>query len=149
MGLVKAQNLKGTLRRAENDCQKISLEWESVNGELRVGGEPFHLKGKAFSPSIPPLCLNPTSLDVKAFTWLILLQLNSLGTSWFGFETQNRFPHGLWSVTADSIFTFLKQNNFNTVRLPFSAFLALNPDLEVSDQSFFKIAHEKNLNPFW
>lgn len=92
-------------------------------------------------------------------------------TSWFGFETPNEVPHGLWSVTREQvccthallsaccccgedgcrsgpcndplnqpinkshhttphartqqIWTFLKENNFNTVRLPFSAALAL------------------------
>lgn len=53
------------------------------------------------------------------------------GTSWFGFETPNEVPHGLWSVTRDQIFTFLRDNNFNTLRLPFSTALALQPNKKV------------------
>ncbi len=40
--------------------------------------------------------------------------------------TNHQVPHGLWSVTREQIWTFLKDNNFNVVRIPFSAYLALH-----------------------
>jgi hypothetical protein len=57
------------------------------------------------------------------------------GTSWFGFETANEFPHGLWSVSADDIFGFLRNNSFNAVRLPVSAKLVLDPNKKVRPPS--------------
>ena len=45
------------------------------------------------------------------------------GTSWFGFETPARMPHGLWLNDLDSILSFLKENKFNAIRLPFSVVL--------------------------
>ncbi len=41
-------------------------------------------------------------------------------------------PHGLWSVTRDQIFGFLRNESFNAVRLPFSAALALTPNKKVN-----------------
>jgi endoglucanase len=42
------------------------------------------------------------------------------GVNWFGFETNIYTVHGLWSVSMDSLFKFLKDNAFNAVRLPIS-----------------------------
>lgn len=41
-------------------------------------------------------------------------------------------PHGLWSVTRDQIFGFLRNESFNAVRLPFSTALALTPNKKVN-----------------
>ena len=51
-------------------------------------------------------------------------------------------PHGLWSVTREQIWTFLKDNNFNTVRIPFSAALALQPNKKVKANTIEAELHD-------
>jgi endoglucanase len=41
-------------------------------------------------------------------------------TSWFGMETSNCAPHGLWSITLDAGLAQIASWGFNTIRLPFS-----------------------------
>jgi endoglucanase len=40
--------------------------------------------------------------------------------SWFGLETHDFAPHGLWSRTVDDLLDEIKELGFDTVRLPFS-----------------------------
>jgi endoglucanase len=40
--------------------------------------------------------------------------------SWFGMETSNCAPHGLWSINLDAGLAHIKSMGFNTIRLPFS-----------------------------
>ena len=88
------------------------LEWTSEQGELRVNGFTFHLKGvsvRSTPPTHPP-ATHPIHIQ------------------WFGFETDVYFPHGLWgATTTDRVFRFLRANGFNAIRIPFSAELALEP----------------------
>ena len=42
------------------------------------------------------------------------------GISWFGLETENYAPHGLWARNWESILDQIKELGFNTIRLPFS-----------------------------
>ena len=42
------------------------------------------------------------------------------GVNWFGFETSNHAPHGLWSRDYKEMLAQIKGQGFNTVRLPFS-----------------------------
>ena len=42
------------------------------------------------------------------------------GVNWFGFETSNFAPHGLWTRGYKSMMDQMKQTGFNTIRLPFS-----------------------------
>ncbi|HEV7948244.1 MAG TPA: glycoside hydrolase family 5 protein, partial [Glaciihabitans sp.] len=42
------------------------------------------------------------------------------GVAWFGMETSNCAPHGLWSISLDAGLSQIKSMGFNTVRLPFS-----------------------------
>jgi len=42
------------------------------------------------------------------------------GISWFGLETDNYAPHGLWARNWESILDQIKELGFNTIRLPFS-----------------------------
>ncbi len=63
------------------------------------------------------------------------------GINWFGFETGNSMPHGLWTRNWASLVDQIAELDFNTIRLPFSAALlepgvtpsgintAENPDL--------------------
>jgi endoglucanase len=40
--------------------------------------------------------------------------------AWFGMETSNCAPHGLWSISLDSGLARIASMGFNTIRLPFS-----------------------------
>ena len=42
------------------------------------------------------------------------------GVNWFGFETSNYAPHGLWTRGYKEMMDQMKQLGFNTIRLPFS-----------------------------
>jgi len=41
-------------------------------------------------------------------------------TAWFGMETANCAPHGLWTISLDSGLAQIKSMGFNTIRLPYS-----------------------------
>lgn len=66
------------------------------------------------------------------------------GTSWFGLETSLFHPHGLWGVEMRGVFTFLQENQFNALRLPFSAHAALNLDMVMPDYTNFVENHLKD-----
>ncbi|MGA0122815.1 MAG: cellulase family glycosylhydrolase, partial [Gaiellales bacterium] len=42
------------------------------------------------------------------------------GVNWFGFETANHAPHGLWARDYRSMLAQIRGQGFNTIRLPFS-----------------------------
>ncbi|MEW9699759.1 cellulase family glycosylhydrolase [Paenibacillus sp. SI8] len=42
------------------------------------------------------------------------------GINWFGFETGNYSPHGLWSRSMDDMLDAMKNHGYNLIRLPFS-----------------------------
>lgn len=42
------------------------------------------------------------------------------GINWFGFETDNKVPHGLWSRGYKSMLNQIKSLGYNTIRLPYS-----------------------------
>lgn len=42
------------------------------------------------------------------------------GVNWFGFETSNHVPHGLWTRDYRDMLSQIRSLGFNTVRLPFS-----------------------------
>ena len=42
------------------------------------------------------------------------------GVNWFGFETSNYAPHGLWTRSYKDMMDQMKSLGFNTIRLPFS-----------------------------
>lgn len=42
------------------------------------------------------------------------------GINWFGFETSNRAPHGLWTRDCKSMLIQIKDLGFNSVRIPWS-----------------------------
>jgi len=46
---------------------------------------------------------------------------NLSGISWFGFETQDFVVNGMWSHPMSWYMDFMKNNGFNTIRVPFSA----------------------------
>lgn len=68
-------------------------------------------------------------------------QVRLTGINWFGLETANYAPHGLWSQSMDWMLDTIKTLGYNTIRLPFCSQLfdagsaptgidfAKNPDL--------------------
>jgi endoglucanase len=42
------------------------------------------------------------------------------GINWYGFETSNKVPHGLWTVDYRVLIDRIKSLGYNTIRLPFS-----------------------------
>ncbi|WP_245636054.1 cellulase family glycosylhydrolase [Herbiconiux solani] len=43
------------------------------------------------------------------------------GVAWFGMETSNCAPHGLWTISLDAGLAQIASMGFNTIRLPFSS----------------------------
>ncbi len=41
------------------------------------------------------------------------------GVNWFGLETDDRVPHGLWSRSLDSMMAQIASEGYNTIRLPY------------------------------
>ena len=72
------------------------------------------------------------------------------GVNWFGFETETKVVHGIWSFSLTGFLDFLVEHSFNAIRIPFAAELAFeldtfvptavntstNPDLQASDVHF-------------
>jgi endoglucanase len=50
------------------------------------------------------------------------------GANWFGFETANNAPHGLWSRSYKDMLDQIKSLGYNVIRLPFSNAM-LKPDV--------------------
>lgn len=42
------------------------------------------------------------------------------GINWFGFETANYSPHGLWTRSMDDVLDQMKSHGYNLIRLPYS-----------------------------
>jgi endoglucanase len=63
----------------------------------------------------PPLSTKGASI-VDASGRRVVLQ----GVNWFGFETSNHAPHGLWSRDYADVLAQVRRLGFNTIRLPFS-----------------------------
>ncbi|GMT11469.1 hypothetical protein PFISCL1PPCAC_2766, partial [Pristionchus fissidentatus] len=50
------------------------------------------------------------------------------GVNYFGFETESYAPHGLWLHDLDFYLDFIKQNDFNAIRVPFSLDMVNDPE---------------------
>ncbi|GMT24589.1 hypothetical protein PFISCL1PPCAC_15886, partial [Pristionchus fissidentatus] len=48
------------------------------------------------------------------------------GINYFGFETETYAPHGLWSYDLNYYLDFIKNNDFNAIRVPFSLEMVKN-----------------------
>lgn len=80
------------------------LIWRTMGRNVLVNGNRFHIFYRIIIDSLS----------------LIGQPLVMKGVSWFGFETETFAPHGLWSQSLNSMLDFVKNNNFNAIRLPFS-----------------------------
>jgi aryl-phospho-beta-D-glucosidase BglC (GH1 family) len=95
------------------------------------------LNGSGTTPPTPPgitvgdIALtegNPTSASVSGYFHTSgnqILDANNqvvriAGVNWFGLETSNFAPHGLWTRGYKSMMDHMKQLGFNTIRLPYS-----------------------------
>jgi endoglucanase len=52
------------------------------------------------------------------------------GANWFGFETSNLMPHGLWSVNYRSFLDQVKSMGITVIRLPYSDDIMSNPPVQ-------------------
>jgi endoglucanase len=57
------------------------------------------------------------------------------GINWFGFETSNMFPHGIWSRDMKSVLQQIKDLGFNTIRIPWCNQM-LNPETKIKIDSY-------------
>ncbi len=57
------------------------------------------------------------------------------GVNWFGFETQNYFPHGIWTRDMKSVLQQIKDLGFNTIRVPWCNEM-LNPGVTINVPSY-------------
>ncbi|WP_299257263.1 cellulase family glycosylhydrolase [uncultured Aquimarina sp.] len=57
------------------------------------------------------------------------------GVNWFGFETQNYSPHGIWSRDMKSVLQQIKDLGFNTIRVPWCNEM-LNPSATIAINSY-------------
>ncbi len=62
-------------------------------------------------------------------------QVRLTGVNWFGFETSNRAPHGLWSRDYQGVLRQVDQMGFNCLRIPFSNAI-LQPGAQAASISF-------------
>ncbi|GEM49395.1 cellulase family glycosylhydrolase [Deinococcus cellulosilyticus] len=51
------------------------------------------------------------------------------GINWFGFETANYMPHGLWSVNYKQVLDQVKSLGFTVLRIPFSNEMLVGPKM--------------------
>ena len=42
------------------------------------------------------------------------------GVNWYGFETRDEVVHGLWAQDYHTVLNAIKNNGYNTIRLPYS-----------------------------
>lgn len=68
------------------------------------------------------------------------------GINWFGFETANYAPHGLWSRSMNDMLDQVKQQGYNLIRLPFSNEM-FNSTSVVSGVDYNKNPDLKGLKP--
>ncbi|GMK42398.1 hypothetical protein PCCS19_54580 [Paenibacillus sp. CCS19] len=61
------------------------------------------------------------------------------GLNWFGFETANYSPHGLWSYSLDSFMDQIKSKGYNLIRLPYST--------QMFDAGVMPVSISPNTNP--
>jgi endoglucanase len=61
------------------------------------------------------------------------------GLNWFGFETANYSPHGLWSYSLDSFMDQIKAHGYNLIRLPYST--------QMFDAGSMPVSINPNTNP--
>ncbi len=121
-----------------NQSQTSYAAWSQVtlylNGQLVWGTEPGGNRAPsptATSPSTTTPIATPTPTPAPGSTgnWTtsgtkILTPTGSQyiisGINWYGFETPDEVPHGLWSYDISTILNMVKSYGYNTLRIPYS-----------------------------
>jgi endoglucanase len=67
------------------------------------------------------------------------------GVNWFGFETTNYMPHGLWSRGMGSMLDQMQQVGFNAIRIPFCP-AVLNPATQPNGIDYSQNANLRGLS---
>lgn len=71
----------------------------------------------------------PATLDIKSENGRLTYNsqiIHLKGVNYFGFESDIHTVHGLWAQSLLQILDLLEQNNFNSIRLPFSLDMIVN-----------------------
>jgi endoglucanase len=96
---------------------------------LAVGGVALASDSAALAAA-SPASAGPTAPGLLPAGWLhttgariagpdgAVVQIRAV--NWFGLETANCAPHGLWSVSLDSALDQIRRFGFNTIRLPYA-----------------------------
>lgn len=130
-------NLAPPTVRDAHKCWTGPLKWESVQGEVRVNNEPFHIKGTNWYVHSPSTLCTRTHhgrpFPSTEASWGVCMV--SAGRGRYGFETAVKAFHGLDQRSMDEYFEFMQANKFNALRVPFSLKFALNFDEAVRGHS--------------
>mgnify|MGYP000336116992 CR=1 FL=1 len=100
---------------------------------------PTQVPSQVFTPTLTP---TPTSLksggDYRVLEGVIYHNNQEValrGVNWFGFETANNVPHGLWSRNYKDMIKQMRDLGFNAVRLPFCPNTIVNKEVSGIDYS--------------
>ncbi len=101
-----------------------------LNGQLVWGTEP---NGTSVTPTAIPTATTPiatpTAISGSTGNWTTsgtkILTPNGAqyiisGINWYGLETPDTAPHGLWSYDISTILNLVKAYGYNTLRIPYS-----------------------------
>ena len=154
--VVLAVGLVGGLPSRGADASTLDAGFFSASGDATAPGgvvkriQPKSIGPKTMPETVPAVPTGP-SLAGDLPGWLhtdggaIKTAANDTyvikAVAWFGMETTNCAPHGLWSISLEAGLAQIKSMGFNTIRLPYSneclaaastnsINFALNPALE-------------------
>ncbi len=101
--------------------------WSSTRRVLRraaalVAGATLVAAGAIAAPAASAATSLPGWLSTQGSTIVTAsgAPFTIKATAWFGMETSNCAPHGLWSIALDDGLSAIAGMGFNTIRLPFS-----------------------------
>src|SRR6476469_8048009 len=92
--------------------------------------------GAGVAPGPIPSTISPTTAAGNGQSTAVVTWLHTNGSrivtpsgddftiravNWFGMETPNCAPHGLWQISLDQAMDQIASFGFNTIRLPFSS----------------------------
>lgn len=105
----------------------LRSNWSSTRRVLRraaalVAGATLVAAGAIASPAASAATSLPGWLSTSGSTIVTAsgAPFTIKAAAWFGMETSNCAPHGLWSISLDDALTAIAGMGFNTLRLPFS-----------------------------
>jgi aryl-phospho-beta-D-glucosidase BglC (GH1 family) len=120
--------------RAADGKEIFFVDLGTITGATAARGEATGTISDPPPTTNPQISVADTTVQaVDAQTWVGPLHANGnqivdsagqnvriAGVNWFGFETSNFAPHGLWARNYKDMMDQMKSLGFNTIRLPFS-----------------------------